>query len=71
MMTFQLYINNNALHDISETLIDWKQLKTLDIRDNPWNCTCALQWLYELIEERQHYDPEANLGVRWVPFSNN
>ncbi|XP_065221430.1 chondroadherin-like [Planococcus citri] len=59
-----LNLNNNALRDLPQNLLDWRKLDVLNLRDNPWNCTCSLRWLYDLLEHRQHVYPEANVGIR-------
>lgn len=38
----QLYLNNNNIHDLSYTLLDWSKLSILEVNENPLDCSCNL-----------------------------
>nr|CAD7431271.1 unnamed protein product [Timema monikensis] len=42
-------LNSNAFTSVSQTLLDWKTLQTVDLQDNPWHCECSLQWMLDIV----------------------
>nr|CAD7592281.1 unnamed protein product [Timema genevievae] len=42
-------LSSNAFTSVSQTLLDWKTLQTVDLQDNPWHCECSLQWMLDIV----------------------
>nr|CAD7443691.1 unnamed protein product [Timema bartmani] len=42
-------LSSNAFTSVSQTLLDWKMLQTVDLQDNPWHCECSLQWMLDIV----------------------
>ncbi|GFR04109.1 carboxypeptidase N subunit 2 [Trichonephila clavata] len=43
----QLFLRQNALKMIPQTLLDWNDQVELHVRDNPLECTCHAQWMVD------------------------
>ncbi|XP_047987884.1 leucine-rich repeat and immunoglobulin-like domain containing-NOGO receptor-interacting protein 4 isoform X3 [Leguminivora glycinivorella] len=48
-------LRDNAIASISETVFVGKELRQLDITDNPIVCDCQLLWLHELLNEKSNF----------------
>ncbi|XP_053608585.1 chondroadherin-like isoform X1 [Plodia interpunctella] len=48
-------LRDNAIVSISETAFVGKELKQLDITDNPIFCDCQLLWLRELLNDKSNF----------------
>lgn len=45
---FQVYLNHNNLHYLSENLLPWNQMEKLSLNDNPWACSWENEWMKNL-----------------------
>ena len=45
-----LNLKSNQLTFLSENLLDWNSLRSLDLSDNMWDCDCNLAWLQNTIK---------------------
>ncbi|XP_073942246.1 uncharacterized protein isoform X1 [Choristoneura fumiferana] len=48
-------LRDNAIMTLSETVFVGKELKQLDMTDNPLFCGCQLLWLHELLNEKSNF----------------
>ncbi|CAG2052927.1 unnamed protein product [Timema podura] len=48
-VTIGIDLSSNAFTSVSQTLLDWKTLQTVDLQDNPWHCECSLQWMLDIV----------------------
>lgn len=48
-------LRDNAIVTLSETVFIGKELKQLDLSDNPIFCDCQLLWLHELLNEKSNF----------------
>uniref|UniRef100_A0A914Q515 Uncharacterized protein n=1 Tax=Panagrolaimus davidi TaxID=227884 RepID=A0A914Q515_9BILA len=55
---FELFaINECNISVLSENLLDWKNMETLDIGGNPFACNCSMAWLFvDLLSDSSIYD---------------
>ncbi|VDO98537.1 unnamed protein product [Soboliphyme baturini] len=62
----QIYLISNNLNQLPRNWLPWQQLTTLDLRENPWQCTCEFAWIGEVL--RGLY-PEASRdnAMAWGP----
>lgn len=44
----ELFIEGNQLTTLQEDLVEWDNIKVLQMGHNPWNCDCDLKWLKTL-----------------------
>ncbi|CAG0880137.1 unnamed protein product [Cyprideis torosa] len=42
-------LNNNRLETVSATLLDWTQLDSVNLQENPWRCDCNLRWMVTIL----------------------
>ncbi|XP_064455665.1 leucine-rich repeat-containing protein 15-like isoform X2 [Ornithodoros turicata] len=45
-------LRGNAFGRFDASLLDWDELKSLDLRDNPLVCNCSALWLWSLLRDR-------------------
>lgn len=48
----QLHLRDNALENLPEDLLSWKDVSYLDLRGNPWRCDCHLKWMANVHEQQ-------------------
>lgn len=55
-------LRGNGFTVLSESLFDWKTIETLDIRGNPFNCSCDIFWLSKFLNKQVNLSfPEEHL----------
>lgn len=42
----------NGIRHLPEHLFDWQELQWLDVRGNPFECSCPIYWFWDLIRDR-------------------
>ena len=47
-------LHGNALGSISQNLLPYLDLEMLDLRFNPWICTCEIRWMRDLLLNNPH-----------------
>lgn len=47
-----LDLSNNSLIELNEKEFDWDKLKSLNLEDNKWICSCKLKWM---ASRKEHY----------------
>ena len=40
-----VYLSNNAITQISFSLLPWEKIDTIRLDGNPWHCDCSLSWI--------------------------
>lgn len=45
-------LRGNGIQALDERLFDWHQLQELDVRGNPFECSCRMYWFWDLIRDR-------------------
>lgn len=45
-------LRGNAFGRFEASLLDWDELKSLDLRDNPLVCNCSALWLWRLLRDK-------------------
>lgn len=60
----EIHIQDNKLSSLEENMLPWRELKVVDIQNNPWNCDCHLKWVaQELIPVLETKNPETTLSI--------
>lgn len=61
----QLDLSYNSLNNIPENMVDWSAVPSVDLQGNPWDCSCRLQWLLEVIVPKLYvHQPELLYELR-------
>lgn len=47
-----LILKENAFETLTESMLSWKELRRLELTDNPLYCNCQLLWLQDLLNQR-------------------
>ena len=45
-------LRGNGIRHLHEHLFDWHELESLDVRGNPFECSCPIYWFWDLIRDR-------------------
>lgn len=48
----KISLRSNGLTYVSEKLVHWDELESLDIRGNPFNCSCSIFWFWDYLNKR-------------------
>ena len=48
----KISLRSNGLTYVSEKLLLWDELESLDIRGNPFNCSCSIFWFWDYLNKR-------------------
>ncbi|XP_041978422.1 leucine-rich repeat-containing G-protein coupled receptor 5-like [Aricia agestis] len=77
-----LDISSNSLTGLSKTLLDWSTVDSVNLQNNPWHCSCDLQWVIDdllpklykvnsrLLTELRCGSPRAFSGLRLIHWYN-
>lgn len=48
-----IVLRDNAFHTFSESLVNWAEMRRVDVSENPLECTCQVLWLRNLLLNRE------------------